>query len=514
MEQNSRDVPLEMSPELFRTVGHELVDQVATLLATIRDRPVAPGETPTEVRAIFGEGPLPDEGVDPARLLADTTAHLLAHSTFNGHPRFFGYISGSPAPIGVLADLLGAAINPNVGAWALSPLATEIERQAVRWVAELIGYPANAGGLFVSGGNMANLVCCATARSAAGRTGLPMAIYASSETHTWVQKASDFLGFGAGAVHYVAADAKGRMDPDALAAELSRRAEGEPPALIVGTAGTVSTGAIDPLRAMAEIARAHDAWLHVDGAYGAPAACTAGAPADLEVLALADSVAVDPHKWLYAPLEVGCALVRDRETLHAAFCHRPPYYHFDGSADDPPTNFYEWGPQNSRGFRALKVWLALRQAGRSGYQRMISDDIELARRLYAAAEQSPEIEAGTISLSIVTFRYVPADLRVDAGSGTPWAGSGGPPAAPPGGEYLDALNAALLSDLQAAGAVYLSNAVIGGRFFLRACIVNFRTRLGDVLAIPGLVTRAGRLTDARLRPAVAGDERHSGGVPK
>jgi len=207
------------------------------------------------------------------------------------------------------------------------------------------------------------------------------------------------------------------------------------------------------------------------------------APAELRAIGLADSVAVDPHKWLYAPLEAGCALVRKREQLHDAFVFHPPYYRFDGDAEDPPTNFHEWGPQNSRGFRALKVWATIRQVGREGYVKMIGDDIELAREMHRLASESQELEALTQSLSITTFRYAPRDVRAD----------------PASADYLNTLNKALLARLQAEGKVYVSNAVIGDVFALRACIVNFRTSAADVRAVIDAAVETGRLLDQELR---------------
>jgi glutamate/tyrosine decarboxylase-like PLP-dependent enzyme len=213
----------------------------------------------------------------------------------------------------------------------------------------------------------------------------------------------------------------------------------------------------------------------------------AGAPADLRGLVEADSVAVDPHKWLYAPLEAGCALVRDPELLRAAFSYHPPYYHFE----EEVVNFVDYGMQNSRGFRALKVWLALRQVGAAGYRRMIADDIALTRRLDAAVRAEAELEAQTCELSIATFRFVPADLARRA-------------AEPAVAEYLESLNRALLDGLQRGGEAFVSNAVIRGRYVLRACIVNFHTQAADVDALPGIVVRHGRKLDAQLRPAALG----------
>ena len=498
---DQRDAPLEMNPSQFRAAGHALVDRIADLLASVPERPVAPHTTPSAIRARLGDGRLPESGGDAATLLGDAATVLFDNSTFNGHPRFFGYITGSAAPIGILADMLAASVNPNCGAWSLSPTATEIERQTVRWVAEFIGFPASCGGLFVSGGNMANMVCFLAARTAhARRAGwdirakgmsagesAKLTLYTSAETHTWVQKAVELFGLGNDAIRWIEIDDAQRMRVDRLRERIAEdRRAGFRPFLVIGTGGSVATGAVDPLRDIAALCREEELWFHVDGAYGAPAARVAGAPTDLAALGDADSVAVDPHKWLYAPLEAGCVLVREPENLIAAFSHQPSYYHFHGIAEDPSVNFYEWGPQNSRGFRALKVWLAFKQIGREGYTKLIGDDIALARRMYEKVDAHPELEALTHALSITTFRYVPPDLS---------------PSLSPDERttLLNELNTTLLTRLQEGGALYLSNAVVDGTFALRACIVNFHTDASDVAAVPDIVVKHGRAVDGDLR---------------
>ena len=490
-----RDAPLEMDPADFRAAGHALVDRIADLLASMGDRPVAPSTSPSAIRARLGDGRLPENGADAGTLVDQATTLLFDHSTFNGHPRFFGYITASGAPIGILGDMLAAAVNPNVGSWSLSPVATEIERQAVRWVAEFIGFPAACGGLFVSGGNMANMVCFLAARVAhASRAGwdlrvkgmsagesAKLTVYTSAETHTWVQKAADLFGLGTDAIRWIEVDDERRMRMDRLRERITAdRKAGFRPFLVIGTGGSVATGAVDPLPEIAALCRTEGLWFHVDGAYGAPAARVPGVPAELAALGEADSVAVDPHKWFYAPLEAGCALVREPAALLAAFSYRPSYYHFHGLAEDPPVNFYEWGPQNSRGFRALKVWLAFKQIGRAGYTKLIGDDIALARRMYERVGEHPELEALTHALSITTFRYVPPDLSASLSDEER-------------ASYLNELNTALLTRLTENGAIYLSNAVLDGKFALRACIVNFRTSAADVDAVPEIVAREGRL---------------------
>lgn len=492
--------PLALDAEAFRAIGHRLVDDLARRLAAVPSGPVTRDLAPSAVRAALGaDEPLPAAGADPAALVAEATSALFEHALFNAHPRFWGYITSSPAPIGMFGDLLAAALNQNVGAWTLSPGATEIEVQVVRWIGEFLGYPAGASGVLVSGGNMANLVCTLAARAAMtpwnvrtegtrppGRGRLR--IYASVETHTWLQKAADIMGLGTDAIRWIDVDGAQRVDVAAMARAIGDdRAAGDVPMLVVGTAGSVSTGAVDPLPALARLARIEGVWFHVDGAYGGLAAGIAGAPADLAGLREADSVAVDPHKWLYAPLEAGCALIRSPEAHRAAFAYHPPYYHFDEQA----TNFFDYGPQNSRGFRALKVWLAFRQAGAAGYRQLIADDIRLARRLAGAVAATPELAVVTGQLSITTFRFVPADL----------AGRADEPAV---AAYLDTLNRTLLDRLQRGGEVFVSNAVVGGRYVLRACIVNLHTTEADVDALPAIVVREGRRIDAADRPASLG----------
>jgi glutamate/tyrosine decarboxylase-like PLP-dependent enzyme len=236
----------------------------------------------------------------------------------------------------------------------------------------------------------------------------------------------------------------------------------------------VSTGAIDPLVGLADIAEQEDLWFHVDGAYGALAALVPELRDKFAGLDRADSLAVDPHKWLYAPLEAGCTLVRDATALPDAFSYTPEYYHFGGEEADPRTNYYEIGLQNSRGFRALKVWMALRQVGRRGYERMIADDVHIAGELFEAVKQTPDLEAISHELSITTFRYAPRET---------------PPHIEDREAWLDDVNERLLERLKASGELFVSNARVGQRFVFRACVVNFRTSLADVRAIPAIVLK-------------------------
>jgi aromatic-L-amino-acid decarboxylase len=494
----NRKSPIEMTSAEFREEGHRLVDQLADLIASISGRPVANGESPAAVRqALSLERALPEEGTDAGSLIRSTAERLFDHSTFNAHPRFFGYITAPPAPIGILGDFLASGLNSNLGLFHLSPAATEIEVQTVRWIAELIGYPRDCAGIMVSGGNVANLIGFFAARTARadwdirtrglrGSGGRAVRVYASAETHTWIQKAADLSGLGTESIRWIETDDRLRMKIDSLRNAIEQdRDRGDLPLLVVGTAGSVGTGAVDPLSEIAAVCGEHGLWFHVDGAYGGFAAALPDADPSLRGLAEADSVAVDPHKWLYAPLEAGCALVRDPARLRAAFSFHPPYYEMGVER----TNFVEYGIQNSRGFRALKVWLQLQHAGAAGYRRMIAQDIALSRRLADAVSRHPDLELCTQELSITTFRYVPERLR---GKGED--------------EYLDQLNQEILLATQGRGEAFLSNARIRGRYVLRACIVNFHTDEGDVDAVPEIVAREGRALDARLSK--------SGALPK
>lgn len=491
----SRRAAIELSPEQFREMGHRLVDQVAEMWETIRDRPVTPAPEPSDIRKLIGSPrPLPMDGADPKQLIENITSVLMNNSLYNGHPGFWGYVTAGPAPLGILADFLAAAVNPNCGGWTLSPVGSEVEAQSVQWIAELIGYPTGCGGLLVSGGNMANYVGFLAARVAkadwdvrekglASPTAKKLIVYCSAETHTWVQKTADLFGLGTDSIRWIPTDSKLRMDTTALRTQIeSDLSFGLKPFFVVGTAGSVSTGAVDPLYEIAAICRKYDLWFHVDGAYGGFAAKANGVPTDLKGLSEADSVAVDPHKWLYMPLEAGCALVRDRETMIEAFSYHPPYYHFDPER----VNYVDFGMQNSRGFRALKIWLTLQQVGRAGYLKMIEDDIQLSKAMFQEVQKHAELEPFTQGLSIATFRFVPSDLKASSGD-------------PETLEYLNKLNEEIMLAIEKSGKAFVSPARLDGVFVLRACIVNFRTSIEDVRAFPELVCRLGREVDAGMR---------------
>ena len=478
-----RQSPIDLDAKTFRDAGHRLIDDISDFLSSVRDYPVTTSPMPKSLNEKLPEK-MPATGMEPSALLKESWQLLINNSLFNGHPRFWGYITSSPAPVGMLADLLATAVNSNCGAFVLSPMATEIEKQTIQWLGSLIGYPA-AGGIMVSGGNMANFVGFLAARKAKAnwdirKEGLHPSqgkwrIYTSAETHTWINKAADLFGLGLDAIRWIPTDAKQRMNAHVLEQKIIEdKNEGLIPFFVVGTAGSVATGAIDPLKEIASICKKYECWFHVDGAYGGFAAALPELKDLFEGMQEADSIAIDPHKWLYSPLEAGCTLVKNADALTDAFSFHPTYYNFDNE-EEHQTNFYERGFQNSRGFRALKVWLGLRQVGKEGHIKMIREDIQLAKRLFELFSEYEEIEEYTHHLSITTFRYKPS--HIDSKEQ----------------EYLNKLNQELLNRLQSGGEVFPSNAVLNGNFLLRVCIVNFRTKFSDIKMLPAIILREGEL---------------------
>lgn len=492
---NNRETPIEISAAEFKKIGYRLVDTISGFIDSIDERPVTTGESPKQLQKILGTSPIPENGSSPEEILARASDLLLNHSLLNGHPKFLGYITSSAAPIGALADLLAAAVNPNAGAQILSPIATEIEKQTVKWLAQFIGVSPDYGGVLVSGGNMANFTAFLAARTAKAPKSIKedgisnatdkLVVYCSKTTHTWIEKAVFLFGLGTRSIRWIQTDAANKMNNEILEQTIKDDLKkGCKPVMIIGTAGDVSTGAVDDLKTVASICKKHDLWFHVDGAYGIPAAVIPELKTLFDGIEEADSIALDPHKWLYSPLEAGCTLVKDPNHLIETYSSHPVYYNFDNRDDAPMQNYYEYGFQNSRGFRALKVWAGLQQVGRNGYIKMISEDIQLSKLLFELAEKHPELEAVTQNLSITTLRYIPTDHTHNSENKE---------------AYLNTLNEALLNELQQGGEVFLSNAVINEKYCLRGCIVNFRTSKKDIEEIIKVIVREGKKMHQRLR---------------
>jgi glutamate/tyrosine decarboxylase-like PLP-dependent enzyme len=473
----------------FRRLGYRAVDLAADYLAHTRERPVFTPMQPDERRALL-EQPLPTAGTQADRLLDVVRDEIFVHPMGNGHPRFFGWVNSPPDPLGVLAELLAAALDPSCAGG--DHAAIYVERCVVRWLMELVGFPVEGSmGLLVSGGSMASLTCLAAARQRAAtrlgvavrETGLhalpPLVLYRAEEGHTCIAKAVELLGLGREAMRTVRVDDGFRLDLDDLrAAVQADRAAGRYPFCVVASAGTVNTGSIDPLEALADFCAAEDLWLHVDGAYGALGILDPDLTARYAGMERADSLALDPHKWLSVPVECGCALVRDGALLRETFSLVPPYLRTDeGRGFGGLPWFSEYGFQQTRGFRALKLWIVLAAHGRDGLAARIARHNALARHLAALIEAAPDLELmAPVTLSIVVFRYRPPAVTA--------------------AQELDALNRALMEDVQAGGEAFITGTMIGGRAALRACILHYDTGEADVEALVDVVRQEGaRLVD-------------------
>jgi glutamate/tyrosine decarboxylase-like PLP-dependent enzyme len=480
------------SEDEIRRVGSRAIDLIADHVAGIRERAVFQPVPPEIIETFLGPDLAPVDGAPADDLLDDIADRVLTYPFGNGHPRFYAWVNPPATPIGIFGEAIAAAINPSVAGG--NHAAVYVEHQVLNWAKDLIGFPRDAGGLLVSGGSMASLNGLTVARSMnAGfdvrNEGMvnapqPLTVYVTSEGHSAIQKAIEMLGIGKRYLRLVPIDDQRRMIVPELARMIAEdRAAGLRPIAVVGNAGSASTGTIDDLAAIAEVARNEEIWFHVDAAVGAPAILTDRYRPQLEALALADSVALDPHKWLYVPLEAGLILVKDAEAMRRAFSLVPDYLP-SGAA---PTGvnglpwFSEYGAQQSRGFRALKVWMALRFHGLAGYRAAIDHDLDQAAHLVALIEAAPDLEiVAPPSLSIVCFRFTAPGADLD----TP---------------ALNALNQAILEEVQLGGEVFLSGTTVDGRFGLRACIMNPRSTPEDIETLVRVI----RDTALRLRHLAA-----------
>jgi len=446
--------------QAFRRAAHALVDGVADHLAALPSRPVWQ-PLPDAVRERLLDLPLPERAATLDDLVATALRDVLPHAMGNGHPAFFGWVNPPPSAAGIAASLAAAAMNPSVVAGDHADV--HVERTVVRWLAELVGFPhAPGGGLLTSGGSAATIVCLAGARGRAlaavghdvrrdGLAGAPRLVaYVPAEAHSCVRRALELLGLGSGSMREVPLDA-GRLDAVALRASIAAdRAGGAVPALLVGSAGTVNTGAIDPLDALADVAIAEGLWFHVDGAYGGFGVLDPAIADRFRGMERADSLALDPHKWLGVPVDAGCALVQRGDDLRDAFSLIPPYLRQDTGA--PIGTFAEYGPEQTRPFRALKTWATIAARGRAGLAAQVARASRLARELAALIEGEPELElAAPPETSIVAFRARPVSC----------------PRA-----RLDDLNHALPEAVQARGRAFVTGTVFDGRETLRACILH------------------------------------------
>jgi glutamate/tyrosine decarboxylase-like PLP-dependent enzyme len=504
-------LPGELPPDHIRTVGYRVVDLVADYYDGLDDRPVYLQADPDAVVDTFDE-PLPETGTDPDTVLDAIERDVIGYATHNPSPRFFGFVMGGGLPFAALVESLAAAVNMNAGGWHPAPSATEVERRTLRWLADLVGYPTDTAGLLTSGGTMANVTALNAAfRDAASddvrdiglqREGAPTyALYvADHECHSSIYRAAELLNLGRSAVRLVPSHDDYTIDVDALQARLDADvADGDRPFCVVGQAGSINVSAIDPLEDLAAICEARDLWFHVDGACGAFGAMLPELADAYDGLARADSVTLDPHKWLSVPYECGAVLVRDQHALAEAFAMHADYLR--GSVAETPEeyDFYEYGPQMSRGFRALKVWASLKHLGADGYRDRLRTGVANAAHLDERVRTHDDFLAiQDPNLFIYSFRYVPADLQTTVADAT---GTETAPDVPLDRvhDYLDRLTQAIVDDVVQSGLAFLTTTTVDGRKSLRASICNHRTTIDDVDATFDALAETGARLDADWR---------------
>ena len=498
MSEIQRPAPeraFDWSPAEARELGDQALDIWTELLERLHDDlPVARNRSAADVADAITL-PIPSEPMPTDDLIEHLRQVVFEESMYPGHPGFVAYISGAGTVPGAAADLIAAGLNQNSGGWRLSPAATEIEQHLMRWFSGRLGMPEGSSGYVTSGGAMVNLIALTAARSrhagwdvreAGMRAGPQLTVYVSSEVHDTVDRAVQMLGIGTAGIRHITTDEDLRMDVAALRSAIDADlADGNRPIAVVGSAGTTGTGAIDPLDAIADVCNEYRLWFHVDGAYGGAAALTEPLRPLFHGIGRADSVGFDPHKWLYTPIAGACILVRDPAILKETFAVDASYIVDDDSTTGWGTDIYALSPHFTRPFAALKIWVSLLAHGWDAYERRISHDVALARYLHELVIDHPELEPMTEpGLSITCFRYVPADLAETSDAD----------------DYLDTLNERLMFELQLGGRVFPSNAVVGGRFALRSCIVNYRTEADTMDELAAETIRLGRALDADLRP--------------
>ena len=454
---------LDPTPDEIGDWGNSVIQLMAEYLGGLRDHKVYRHISSRDIRDSLDPA-LPTKGIDFDALLKVFRENIIPFSRQNAHPRMFGYVQSPGTPLAAFADLLASTLNANLTVWRSAPAPVELERLTIDWIRQILGFNAQAGGLFVSGGSMANLAAIAAARQAKDDLSGRLRIYASSETHFSIAKAAALLGIGRENVRLVDVDECFKIRVDDLVAKITADLEaGYLPFCVVANAGTVNTGAVDPLAEIREIADRFQLWMHVDGSYGAFAVLAKSARKLFAGLERADSIALDPHKWLYLPVDVGCVIYRAPEIARTAFAHEAEYTRIIGEKADEAFAFWDYGPELSRRFRALKVWMLLKGVGLDSLGEAIESNLACARYLESMVRASDDFEmVAPVELSIFCLRHVPVQLR----NKSPQA--------------IDAFNERLLIALQRDGSSYLSNATLAGRFALRGCVLNYRTTLRDM----------------------------------
>lgn len=472
---------LDMDPEEFRKLGYEVIDTISRYYSSIRNRRIISESSSSEIEEVFEES-LPVKGEEPGGIIREWEQRILPHATHLGSPRYFGFVNGSGTMMSVFASALSTSVNMNSGGWKAGPAATEIERRSISWIAELIGYPTNCGGLFVGGGMVANFSALITAlRNTAKydttneglqskeRQGKFTLYMSDHEGHVSIVKAVDMINLGRNSIRRVPSNEDLTMNT----AELERMIEedllaGNIPFCVVAQVGSINVGVVDPLNEIARICKEKELWFHADGACGAFGAMLPELNHLFAGLENADSVTLDPHKWLYIPYECGCLLVRDQEKLRRTFSMSAPYLHGSLPSDYNGMDYFDYGPQMSRGFNALKFWMTMKHYGKEGYQKLLRQNILCARHLDKLVRTSPDfIALHHPELFIYSFRFFPqgASEVYDPSESD---------------LYLDKINQEIVDEIMASGFAFIMTSKVKGRIVIRLSICSHRTTLEDI----------------------------------
>lgn len=483
MIQNNQKKDLTLDPEdweTMRQLGHQMIDDLIRYWQTIREekswKPI-----PSEVKDLLNQ-PIPEQGQDPKEIYEEFKHLILPYNNGNVHPRFFAWIQGSGTPLGAFADLLASGMNPNTTIGEHS--AIYVDRQVVNWCKQLMNFPPEASGILVSGGSMANITALTVARNSfrdekirskglRGASG-QLVLYCSVETHSCILKAAEIIGLGTDAVRKISVNEQFEMKVEELESQIQEDLRaGFLPFCIVATSGTVNTGAIDPMAELLAISRKYEMWFHVDGAYGALAKLDPKYSNRLKAIEEADSLAFDLHKWLYVPYEVGCTLIRDSKKHRDSFAITPNYLLQESRGlSGGLESINNYGFELSRGFKALKIWMSLKEHGREKYARMIAQNNRQAEYLADLVNRHPELElTAPVSMSITCFRMIHSGYSES---------------------QLSGLNREILLRLQEEGIASPSSTILNGKYTLRIANVNQRTKMEDMDLLVSEALRIGK----------------------
>jgi len=479
-----------MDAREFRESGHALIERIGSYLEDVEGKALFPDVTPARLDALFDE-PLPAEPSSSGEIFRELDLKLLPYCTHVSHPGYFGLITPTPTPIGILGDLLASALNQNLGAWTIGPSAVAMERRTVRWLTDLVGYGARAGGNLTSGGMMANFIGLKLARDSvsgdrAQHEGIRerWAVYTSEERHVSVDKAVDAVGLGREALRVLPTDDRFQVRLDALEAAIAKdKAQGVRPMCIVAIGGATNTGAVDDLRALRKIADRERMWVHVDAAYGGGMLISARRPGVLAGLELADSVTIDPHKWFYAPLDAGAILVKDARRLTASFGMQPAYLVDEMDEGGERYAYYVHGFEQSRRFRSLKVWLSFKRYGTKELGRWIDANVDLAEHLHELCSKSRDfVSAVKPRMSAVCVRYAAEGLaEADAAR----------------------IHREVVREIEKQGKFWFSTTELKGKSWFRICPVNFRTKIAHIDDLFATLRRECERVTRRAAPRIA-----------